>query len=188
MPASSGPLLDRIDIHIEVPRVEYEKLSDDRLGEPSAAIQTRVEAARQRQRERFSVGAKHSPEGDQVDAGVTGANASPVQSNADMRPAEVRQFCALDETSRSLMRTAMSQLCAGARLSPPPQAGAHDCGFSGERNYPAGPPGRGAAVSAEGNDGVNILFFWQERDASSDERLSNNFYSFPFQAGLHQIH
>jgi magnesium chelatase family protein len=42
----SGPLLDRIDIHIEVPRVEYEKLSDDRLGEPSAAIRKRVEAAR----------------------------------------------------------------------------------------------------------------------------------------------
>jgi magnesium chelatase family protein len=41
----SGPLLDRIDIHIEVPRVEYEKLSDDRLGEPSAAIRARVEAA-----------------------------------------------------------------------------------------------------------------------------------------------
>ena len=40
----SGPLLDRIDIHIEVPRVEYEKLSDDRLGEPSAAIRQRVEA------------------------------------------------------------------------------------------------------------------------------------------------
>jgi magnesium chelatase family protein len=38
----SGPLLDRIDIHIEVPRVEYEKLSDDRLGEPSAAIRDRV--------------------------------------------------------------------------------------------------------------------------------------------------
>jgi len=44
----SGPLLDRIDIHIEVPRVEYEKLSDDRLGEPSAAIRKRVEAARAR--------------------------------------------------------------------------------------------------------------------------------------------
>ena len=42
----SGPLLDRIDIHIEVPRVEYEKLSDERLGEPSAAIRKRVEAAR----------------------------------------------------------------------------------------------------------------------------------------------
>ena len=51
----SGPLLDRADlwsdnIHIEVPRVEYEKLSDDRLGEPPAAIQARVEAARERQR------------------------------------------------------------------------------------------------------------------------------------------
>ena len=42
----SGPLLDRIDIHSEVPRVEYERLSDDRLGEPSAAIRERVEAAR----------------------------------------------------------------------------------------------------------------------------------------------
>jgi magnesium chelatase family protein len=50
----SGPLLDRIDIHVEVPRVEYEKLSDNRVGEPSAAIRSRVEAARERQRYRFS--------------------------------------------------------------------------------------------------------------------------------------
>ena len=50
----SGPLLDRIDIHIEVPRVEYEKLSDDRLGEPSEVIRQRVEQARARQRGRFS--------------------------------------------------------------------------------------------------------------------------------------
>jgi hypothetical protein len=42
----SGPLLDRLDIHIDVPRVEYEKLSDERLGEPSAAIQARVQLAR----------------------------------------------------------------------------------------------------------------------------------------------
>ena len=42
----SGPLLDRIDIHIDVPRVEYEKLSDERLGEPSSVIKARVEAAR----------------------------------------------------------------------------------------------------------------------------------------------
>jgi magnesium chelatase family protein len=111
----SGPLLDRIDIHIEVPRVEYEKLSDDRLGEPSAAIQARVEAARQRQRDRFGVRAEHSPEGDPVDAGVTGSNASPIQSNADMRPAEVRKYCPLDDTCRSLMRTAMSQLQLSAR-------------------------------------------------------------------------
>jgi magnesium chelatase family protein len=117
MPASSGPLRDRIDIHVEVPRGEYEKLSDDRLGEPTAAIQARVEAARQRQRERFNVGAKHFPGEDQDDPGMVGANASPlqIQCNADMVgrnnrcPAEVRQFCALDDTCRSLMRTAMSQ-------------------------------------------------------------------------------
>ena len=63
----SGPLLDRIDIHIEVPRVAYDKLSDQRLGEPSAAIQARVEAARQRQRDRFAVGAKQHAGGDPVD-------------------------------------------------------------------------------------------------------------------------
>jgi len=44
----SGPMLDHIDIHIEVPRVDYEKLSDDRLGEPSAKVRERVEAARER--------------------------------------------------------------------------------------------------------------------------------------------
>ncbi len=102
----SGPLLDRIDIHVEVPRVEYEKLSDQRLGEPSTVIQTRVEAARERQRERFSklVERQHA--------------ASPpigITCNADMRPAEVRQFCQLDDASRALMRTAMNQLQLSAR-------------------------------------------------------------------------
>jgi magnesium chelatase family protein len=111
----SGPLLDRIDIHIEVPRVEYEKLSDQRLGEPSAAIQKRVEAARQRQRERFAVGAKHSSDGTHSNAVSGDVNASPIHCNADMRPAEVRQFCELDETSRTLMRSAMNQLQLSAR-------------------------------------------------------------------------
>jgi magnesium chelatase family protein len=50
----SGPLLDRIDIHIEVPRVDYQKLSSDRLGESSEAIRCRVESARDIQRQRFS--------------------------------------------------------------------------------------------------------------------------------------
>ena len=50
----SGPLLDRIDIHVEVPRVDYEKLSSDRMGEPSAKIRERVEQARERQRARFA--------------------------------------------------------------------------------------------------------------------------------------
>ncbi len=91
----SGPLLDRIDIHIEVPRVDYEKLSDDRLGEPSAAIQARVEAARQRQRQRF-----------------TGTR---LLSNADMGPAEVRDYCQIDDAGKSLLRAAMQQLHMSAR-------------------------------------------------------------------------
>jgi magnesium chelatase family protein len=101
----SGPLLDRIDIHIEVPRVEYEKLSDQRLGEPSAAIRQRVEAARERQRVRFSESASQR----------SGAAVEGVLCNADMRPAEVRKYCELDETCRTLMRTAMSQLQLSAR-------------------------------------------------------------------------
>lgn len=92
----SGPLLDRIDIHVEVPRVEYEKLSSDRLGEPSEVIRARIEAARQRQRERF-------------------AKSDSVVANADMRPAQIRQFCKLDETGESLVRAAMSQMQLSAR-------------------------------------------------------------------------
>jgi magnesium chelatase family protein len=91
----SGPMLDRIDIHIEVPRVDYEKLSGDRLGEMSATIRQRVQAARQRQLERFA-----------------GMN---IVCNADMRVAEVRKFCKLDETGDSLVRTAMSQMNLSAR-------------------------------------------------------------------------
>ena len=91
----SGPLLDRIDIHLEVPRVEYEKLSDDRLGEPSAAIRARVEAARQRQRERFA---------------GTG-----LACNANMGPAEIREYCLLDAEGKGLLRAAMQQLHLSAR-------------------------------------------------------------------------
>jgi magnesium chelatase family protein len=91
----SGPMLDRIDIHVEVPRVDYEKLSDDRLGEPSTNVQARVETARERQRLRFGE--------------------TELACNADMRPAEVRDYCQLDETSNSLMRTAMNQMQLSAR-------------------------------------------------------------------------
>jgi magnesium chelatase family protein len=91
----SGPLLDRIDIHIQVPRVEYEKLSDDRLGEPSAAIRARVEGARERQRQRF--------------AGTR------LLTNADMGPGEVREYCQLDDAGKSLLRAAMQQLHMSAR-------------------------------------------------------------------------
>jgi magnesium chelatase family protein len=91
----SGPLLDRVDIHVEVPRVEYEKLSDNRLGEPSDCVRERVEAARERQRRRF--------EG-------TGRT-----TNAEMGPGEVRKFCKLDEAGAALMRAAMSKLQLSAR-------------------------------------------------------------------------
>ena len=56
----SGPLLDRNDIHIVVPRVEHEKLASDRLGEPSETIRGRVEKARAVQRKRFRVDANGS--------------------------------------------------------------------------------------------------------------------------------
>ena len=93
----SGPMLDRIDIHIEVPRVDFEKLSDSRRGESSETIRARVEAARQKQRERF--------------AGLNNG----VMTNADMRVAEVRQFCELDEAGQQLVKAAMSQLQLSAR-------------------------------------------------------------------------
>ena len=77
----SGPLIDRIDIHIEVPRVDYEKLSGDRLGETSQSIRARVQAARDKQRERLSqLGSKQ-----------------PIFGNADMRVGEIRLFCKLQD-------------------------------------------------------------------------------------------
>ena len=89
----SGPLLDRIDIHIEVPRVDYEKLSWDRLGESSETIRKRVQAARNVQLARFSK-----------------IGSSNIVANADMRVGEIRQFCKLLNEGQSLMRAAMSQL------------------------------------------------------------------------------
>src|SRR5512145_246491 len=94
----SGPLLDRIDIHIEVPRVDYEKLSGDRIGESSESIRARVQAARNIQQARFS-----------------NIESSDIVSNADMRVGEIRQFCKLPEDGQSLMRAAMSQLSLSAR-------------------------------------------------------------------------
>jgi magnesium chelatase family protein len=91
----SGPLLDRVDIHAEVPRVEFEKLADDRLGEPSKEIRQRVEAAREHQTERFKD--------------------SELVCNADMGPSEVRVYCGLDTSGRSLVRQAMTQLQLTAR-------------------------------------------------------------------------
>lgn len=91
----SGPLMDRIDLHVEVPRVEYEKLSSDQVGEPSAKIRERVERARAVQRQRFA-GTK-------------------LVTNADMGPKEVREYCRLDEAGNTLIKAAMRQLGLNAR-------------------------------------------------------------------------
>ena len=92
----SGPLLDRIDIHIEVPAVKYKELSADTKSETSARIRERVIAARQIQLKRFSH-LKH------------------VYNNGDMGSKEVRQFCKLDTAGSELLKMAMTKLGLSAR-------------------------------------------------------------------------
>lgn len=91
----SGPLLDRIDLHVEVPRVDYEKLTAQHLGEPSAEVRRRVQEARQCQRERLS-----------------GTRAT---CNAEMGPAEVHRFCSTDAAAQGLLKAAMRQMQLSAR-------------------------------------------------------------------------
>jgi magnesium chelatase family protein len=91
----SGPLMDRIDIHIEVPRVEYEQLASTEVAESSAAVRARVEAARAVQQARF--------------AGTA------LTCNADMAVAEVKEHCVLDETCQHLARTAVERMGLSAR-------------------------------------------------------------------------
>jgi magnesium chelatase family protein len=91
----SGPMIDRIDIHVEVPRVEFAKLADPQPGESSSAVRARVEAARARARERFA------------GSGLT--------CNAEMRAGDVRRLCRLDDAGSALMRAAMQQLQLSAR-------------------------------------------------------------------------
>lgn len=98
----SGPLLDRIDIHVDVPRVEYEKLADERVGESSAAVRGRVEAARERQRARFAQLKRPK-------------SAAALYTNGDMGVTEIREFCSADPAGQSLLRAAMNQLNLSAR-------------------------------------------------------------------------
>lgn len=92
----SGPLLDRIDIHIEVTPVPFEKLSDNRKAESSEAIRNRVMQARDIQSKRFE-------------------NHEKVNYNAQMSTKLIREFCALDDTSLQLLKTAMERLNLSAR-------------------------------------------------------------------------
>lgn len=92
----SGPLLDRIDIHIEVTPVPFEKLSEDRKGESSVDIRKRVTAAREIQTERFK-------------------ELENVHYNAQMNTKQIREYCKLDEKSKTLLKSAMERLNLSAR-------------------------------------------------------------------------
>ncbi len=93
----SGPLLDRIDIFVEVPRVEYEKLAGEGGGEPSETVRERVEDARRRQ--------------------IARLEGTGLVCNAEMSATEVREHCQarMDEQAQSLLRLAMAQLALSAR-------------------------------------------------------------------------
>jgi magnesium chelatase family protein len=92
----SGPLLDRIDLHIEVPAVEYRDISSTRAEEGSAAIRDRVGRAREQQQMRFRSDKK-------------------INCNARMGPRQIKQHCKLTDESQELIRVAMRELNLSAR-------------------------------------------------------------------------
>jgi len=94
----SGPLLDRIDLHIEVPRVEYSKLASVEAGETSEVVRQRVQKAREIQEVRFK------------------KNRKKIFSNSEMGTEEVAQFCNLDESAKQLIKNAMMQMHLSARV------------------------------------------------------------------------
>lgn len=92
----SGPLLDRIDIHIEVTPVPFGKLTEEQKAESSVEIRKRVTKARELQTNRFK-------------------NSKTIHYNAQMNVKQIRKYCVLDEASKQLLKTAMEQLNLSAR-------------------------------------------------------------------------
>ncbi|MFZ4115807.1 MAG: YifB family Mg chelatase-like AAA ATPase [Chthoniobacterales bacterium] len=92
----SGPLLDRIDLHVEAPAIEYKELADTELAESSERIRERIIQARTRQQQRFLISAKTS-------------------CNARMPPKEVRQHCKLTKEGNELLKKAINDLNFSAR-------------------------------------------------------------------------
>jgi magnesium chelatase family protein len=92
----SGPLLDRIDLHVHVPAVPYRELSVERSGEPSATVRERVNRAREMQLARF--------------AGRDG-----LYANAHMRPDDLRRYCRVTSRADALLKTAIVRLRLSAR-------------------------------------------------------------------------
>ncbi len=91
----SGPLLDRIDIHLEVPRLKYENLADKRRGEPSEAIRERVEKARSIQRKRYKD--------------------DDILFNAHLESKEIERYCLLTKEAEELFKMAILELGISAR-------------------------------------------------------------------------
>ena len=91
----SGPLLDRIDLHVEVPQVKFRELTGERTGESSAQIRARVIVARERQLKRY--------------AGTR------ITCNARIGTRELKKHCALDDAASELLKFAMSDLNLSAR-------------------------------------------------------------------------
>ena len=91
----SGPLLDRIDIHIEIPSVKYKELTDSNESEPSGAIKSRVQKARSLQRERFE--------------------SDGILYNARMDAKLIKKYCLLSEEAKQLLKMAMTELGLSAR-------------------------------------------------------------------------
>jgi len=93
----SGPLLDRIDLHVEVPRISYEKISAAHDAEDSQTLQNRVEMARARQTQRFQ------------------KKNSSVQTNSEMGMNELKEFCKVDDTGQELLKSALTSMHLSAR-------------------------------------------------------------------------
>jgi magnesium chelatase family protein len=91
----SGPFIDRVDIFVEVPHIDYEKLTDARRCETSERVQARVTAARMRQLKRF--------------------HGTRLTCNAEMTPTEIRDLCKVEDAAQSLLKAAMKQLYFSAR-------------------------------------------------------------------------
>lgn len=93
----SGPLLDRIDLHVEVPRLSYNKLCSEKVAESSSKIKKRVIQARQIQKKRFL------------------KTSQPIFTNSEMALKEIRQYCQIDSQGHELLRAAVNRLHLSAR-------------------------------------------------------------------------
>ena len=91
----SGPLLDRIDLHLEVPLIKYDKLASEKVSEESASVLKRVVSARQKQKERF-----------------TGKN---IQTNSQMNVQQMKEFCELQTDAQKLLKNAVDTMHLSAR-------------------------------------------------------------------------